>query len=51
MMKDYFIFQELFQARNHKNRLVDIAISSSLGKAASAGDNWSVIFSCNMFYL
>ncbi|KAL8576385.1 hypothetical protein ACOMHN_048952 [Nucella lapillus] len=33
------IGQELFQARNHKNRLNDIAISISLGKAASAGDN------------
>lgn len=33
------IGQELFQARNHKNKLVDIAISSALGKAASAGDN------------
>ncbi|XP_076446829.1 WD repeat-containing protein 19-like isoform X2 [Babylonia areolata] len=33
------IGQELFQARNHKNRLTDIAVSSALGKAASAGDN------------
>ncbi|KAK7098094.1 WD repeat-containing protein 19-like [Littorina saxatilis] len=33
------IGQELFQARNHKNRLTDIAVSSTLGKAASAGDN------------
>ena len=30
----------MFQARNHKNRLTDIAISATLGKAASAGDNW-----------
>ncbi|XP_076468006.1 WD repeat-containing protein 19-like [Babylonia areolata] len=33
------IGQELFQARNHKNRLNDIAVSTTLGKAASAGDN------------
>ena len=33
-------FQELFQARNHKDNLTSIAISLSLNKAASAGDNW-----------
>ena len=31
--------QELFQARNHKNSLSSIAISTALGKAASCGDN------------
>ncbi|KAI0219650.1 WD repeat-containing protein 19 [Lamellibrachia satsuma] len=33
------IGQELFQARNHKDNLTSIAISLSLNKAASAGDN------------
>ncbi|XP_041357231.1 WD repeat-containing protein 19-like isoform X2 [Gigantopelta aegis] len=33
------IGQELFQARNHKDNLTGIAISTSLGKAASCGDN------------
>ncbi|XP_025088691.1 WD repeat-containing protein 19-like isoform X2 [Pomacea canaliculata] len=33
------IGQELFQARNHKNHLNSIAVSPSLGKAASCGDN------------
>ncbi|XP_005092773.1 WD repeat-containing protein 19 [Aplysia californica] len=33
------IGQELFQARNHKNNLTSIAISTALGKAASCGDN------------
>lgn len=33
------IGQECFQARNHKNNLTSIAISSALGKAASCGDN------------
>lgn len=31
---------ELFQARNHKDNLTCIAISTSLNKAASCGDNW-----------
>lgn len=31
--------QELFQIRNHKNSLSDIAISPTIGKAASCGDN------------
>lgn len=31
--------QELFQVRNHKNTLTDIAICPSIGKAASCGDN------------
>lgn len=35
-------FQELFQARNHKDNLSSIAISLSLNKAASCGDNWWV---------
>jgi WD repeat-containing protein 19 len=34
------IGQELFQARNHKDNLSSIAISLSLNKAASCGDNW-----------
>ncbi|KAM4807652.1 WD repeat-containing protein 19 [Rhinophrynus dorsalis] len=33
------IGQELFQAHNHKDNLTSIAISQSLGKAASCGDN------------
>lgn len=33
------IGQELFQAKNHKDSLTDIAISISLSKAASCGDN------------
>ncbi|XP_074649650.1 WD repeat-containing protein 19-like isoform X1 [Tubulanus polymorphus] len=33
------IGQELFQARNHKDNLTGIAISLSLNKAASCGDN------------
>uniref|UniRef100_A0A6I8R870 WD repeat-containing protein 19 n=1 Tax=Xenopus tropicalis TaxID=8364 RepID=A0A6I8R870_XENTR len=33
------IGQELFQAHNHKDSLTSIAISQSLGKAASCGDN------------
>ncbi|XP_046339799.1 WD repeat-containing protein 19-like isoform X2 [Haliotis rufescens] len=33
------IGQELFQARNHKDSLASIAISTSLNKAASCGDN------------
>ncbi|KAL3878608.1 hypothetical protein ACJMK2_030942 [Sinanodonta woodiana] len=33
------IGQELFQARNHKDNLTDIAVSGSLNKAASCGDN------------
>ncbi|XP_072170705.1 WD repeat-containing protein 19-like [Diadema setosum] len=33
------IGQELFQARNHKDSLAAIAISHSLNKAASCGDN------------
>ncbi|KAK6976293.1 WD repeat-containing protein 19 [Biomphalaria glabrata] len=33
------IGQECFQARNHKNSLTSIAISTALGKAASCGDN------------
>ncbi|CAL1537974.1 unnamed protein product [Lymnaea stagnalis] len=33
------IGQECFQARNHKNNLTSIAISNTLGKAASCGDN------------
>jgi WD repeat-containing protein 19 len=31
--------QELFQAKNHRNSLNDIAICSRLGKVASCGDN------------
>nr|XP_005286411.1 WD repeat-containing protein 19 isoform X5 [Chrysemys picta bellii] len=33
------IGQEVFQARNHKDNLTSIAISQSLNKAASCGDN------------
>ncbi|XP_064636625.1 WD repeat-containing protein 19-like isoform X3 [Lineus longissimus] len=33
------IGQELFQARNHKDSLTSIAVSLSLNKAASCGDN------------
>jgi len=31
--------QEIFQVRDHKDNLKSVAISSSMGKAASAGDN------------
>lgn len=31
--------QELFQIRNHKNNLTDIAISHAINKVASCGDN------------
>jgi WD repeat-containing protein 19 len=31
--------QEMFQSRNHKNFLSDVAISESLNQAASCGDN------------
>ncbi|XP_030765268.1 WD repeat-containing protein 19 [Sitophilus oryzae] len=31
--------QELFQTRNHKNLLTDIAVCESIGKAASCGDS------------
>lgn len=34
------IGQEIFQAHNHKDNLSSIAISQSLNKAASCGDNW-----------
>ncbi|MPC49311.1 WD repeat-containing protein 19 [Portunus trituberculatus] len=34
------IGQELFQAKNHRDVLNDIAISTSLSKAASCGDNF-----------
>ncbi|CAG0921516.1 unnamed protein product [Notodromas monacha] len=33
------IGQELFQARNHRDSLTDIAVNAALGKAASCGDN------------
>ncbi|KAA0194245.1 hypothetical protein HAZT_HAZT007574 [Hyalella azteca] len=33
------IGQELFQAKNHREKLTDIAISTTLNKAASCGDN------------
>ena len=33
------IGQELYQAHNHKDSLNSVAISSSLNKAASCGDN------------
>lgn len=33
------IGQELFQAKNHRDALSDIAISTTLSKAASCGDN------------
>jgi WD repeat-containing protein 19 len=33
------IGHELFQSRNHKDQLTDIAVSTSLNKAASCGDN------------
>ncbi|KAL5011631.1 hypothetical protein ScPMuIL_010182 [Solemya velum] len=33
------IGQELFQARNHKDSLTSVAVSTSLNKAASCGDN------------
>ncbi|CAG2062708.1 unnamed protein product, partial [Timema podura] len=32
--------QELFQVKNHKDMLTDIAICDKLGKVASCGDNW-----------
>lgn len=32
--------QELFQIKNHKNALTDIAVCGVVGKAASCGDSW-----------
>lgn len=34
------IGQEVFQARDHKDRLTSIAVSQTLSKAATCGDNW-----------
>lgn len=34
-----YIIQELFQSRNHKNFLSDVAISTTLNQAASCGDS------------
>lgn len=34
------IRSELYQARNHKDSLYSVAVSASLNKAASCGDNW-----------
>lgn len=34
------IGHEIFQASDHKDYLTSIAISESLNKAASCGDNW-----------
>lgn len=32
--------QEIFQARNHKDNLTSIAVSQTLNKVATCGDNW-----------
>jgi len=41
----FFVVQEIFQVRDHKDNLSCIAISSSFDKAASAGDNrFSLLF-------
>lgn len=32
--------QEIFEARNHKDSLTSIAVSQTLNKAATCGDNW-----------
>ena len=43
------VIQEIFQVRDHKDSLSSISISSTIGKAASAGDNrylCLVNFSC-----
>lgn len=34
------IGQEIFQARDHKDSLTSIAVSQTLNKAATCGDNW-----------
>jgi len=36
------VMQEIFQVRDHKDNLTSIAISTVIGRAASAGDNRSV---------
>lgn len=36
--------QELFQAKNHRDSLTDIAVSHSLGKVVSCGDNTWVVY-------
>lgn len=36
--------QELFQAKNHRDSLTDIAVSHSLAKVVSCGDNTLVYF-------
>eukprot|EP00051_Salpingoeca_urceolata_P033288 m.20040 g.20040 ORF g.20040 m.20040 type:complete len:1352 (-) comp6065_c0_seq2:172-4227(-) len=41
------IGQELFQSRNHKNRLNDVACSTTLGKAATCGDDCIKIHDLN----
>lgn len=33
------IGQELFQSKNHREKLTDIAISTAVGRIASCGDN------------
>lgn len=34
------IGHEVYQTRNHKDNLTSIAISQTLNKAATCGDNW-----------
>lgn len=34
------IGQEIFQAHDHKDSLTSIAVSQTLNKAATCGDNW-----------
>lgn len=34
------IGQEIFQAHDHKDNLTSIAVSQTLNKAATCGDNW-----------
>lgn len=46
----YHWIQELFQSRNHKNFLSDVAISTTLNQAASCGDNRYVIINLVQVY-
>jgi hypothetical protein len=34
--------QEIFKARDHKDNLTSVALSQTLNKAATCGDNWLV---------
>ena len=45
--------QELFQARNHKDFLTDVAVSVAVNQGASCGDNAyvSVLYKCSENYM